>query len=230
LITALRTALDAPQPGSPDGSASQPPDPTSKQPGSPKSQSRSFRDLIVARSAPGANTRTWRKHWLFLLKVAFRPALVLALAVGLLLLAQNDIVRIPALGLLVVGILYLGWQALDWYNDTYQVTEDRIIDIEKVPFINEARREARLVMIQDVNYTQPSFIARLFGFGDVVVQTAGRTGEFTFSRVPNPQAVQREIARRWEQARRAPQAPVSAEAAQDFVGLLDRYHDLRHKP
>ena len=227
LIGALRTALDAPSPGATIGTAPGTSDPAADRPLPPQSQPRSLRDLIFVRVAPVAHPRIWRKHWLFLLKAVFRPAVVLALALGLLILIPNQIARDVALGLLIVGALYLAWQTADWYNDSYIVTDDRIIDVEKVPFIKEDRREARLTMIQDVNYDQPNIVARLFGFGDVVVQTAGRTGAFTFSRVPNPQEVQREISQRWE---RALQAPVSAEAAQDFVGLLDRYHDLRHKP
>jgi len=229
LIGALRTAFDAPPAGAVPSSAPQPSASTAKQPRSPQGPSRGFRDLIFVRPAPGTNTKTWRKHWLMLLRAIFRPAIVLAVAIALLFLVENEIVLMIVLVLLGIGVVAAGWQALDWYNDTYQVTEDRIIDVEKVPFIKEDRREARLTMIQDVNYNQPNFISRLFGFGDVVVQTAGRSGAFTFSSVPNPQEVQREISQRWEQARRAPQAPVSAEAAQDFVGLLDRYHDLRHK-
>ena len=229
VIEALRTSLDAQQSGTATGTSPQASGPSAKPPTSSQGTSRSLRGLVFVPPPPGANFRIWRKHWLILVRVAFRPAVVIAVALGLWVLVPVQIIHAIAIGLLIVGLLYLAWQAADWFNDVYVVTEDRIIDIEKVPFVKEDRREARLTMIQDVNYSQPNFVARLFNFGDVVIQTAGRTGAFTFSNVPKPREVQQEIFRRWERARLAPRAPISAEAAQDFVGLLDRHHEMRHK-
>ncbi len=134
LIGALRSALDAPPPGATTGSAPGTSDPAARRPPSSPSQSRRLRDLVFVRVAPVAHPRTWRKHWLFLLKAAFRPAVVLALAIGLLILVPNQMARVVAMGLLFVGALYLAWQTSDWYNDVYIVTDDRIIDVREGAF------------------------------------------------------------------------------------------------
>jgi uncharacterized membrane protein YdbT with pleckstrin-like domain len=230
LVEALRTSLDAQQPGATTISSPPAPELAPKQPSSSQGQSRTFHDIVLVRSAAEGNPKTWRKHWLILLKTIFRPVIGLAFASVLLVLIPIPIVGMIAIAALLFGGIYIAWQTVDWYNDVYIITDDRIIDVEKVPFISEDRRESQLVMIQDVNYSQPNFVARLFNLGDVIVQTAGRAGVFTFNNVPNPSEVQREIVQRWEQARLAQRAaPLGPEAAQDFIELLDRYHETKHK-
>ena len=107
------------------------------------------------------------------------------------------------LAMIIVGGMWNLWNVLDWQNDLYILTTDRIIDLEKVPLISEDRREARLQQIQDVHYVMPGFINRLLDFGDVEVETAGRGGGFTFRSVPHPRQVQAEIFARVDQVRKA---------------------------
>jgi uncharacterized membrane protein YdbT with pleckstrin-like domain len=183
--------------------------------------------MVLVRS--DSEAKTWRKHWVVLVQALIRPAIGLAIALGLLVLVPIPFVNWISIGALIFGVIYVAWQTVDWGNDVYIVTQDRIIDVEKVPFISEDRRETQLIMIQDVNYSQPNFITRLFNYGDVMVQTAGRGGVFTFDHVPRPSEVQAEIVRRWEQARLAQRAPLGEESAQELVEFLDRYYAMKQK-
>jgi uncharacterized membrane protein YdbT with pleckstrin-like domain len=67
-----------------------------------------------------------------------------------------------------------------------------LIELARLPFgLFEDRREAPLGVIQNVNATAPNLIARIFGYGNVLIETAGQTGNFTFDHVPDPDQVQR---------------------------------------
>jgi len=129
-----------------------------------------------------------------------------------------------------VGGVWNLWNVLDWQNDLYILTSDRIIDLEKVPLISEDRREARLQQIQDVHYVMPGFINRLLDFGDVEVETAGRAGGFTFRSVPHPRQVQAEIFARVDHVRKAAAAADSQRQEGDVLSLLYRYHQAGQTP
>ena len=155
----------------------------------------------------------WRKHWLFLF-IHTLPPLLMVLFFGTLtllgfwgepgLFVQWIPYYVPiALLLTIIGMGWMWWEFIDWGNDQYILTEERIIDIERRPlFFSEHRRDASLGMIQNVSLHMPNFIAAVFNYGNVLVQTAG-AGEFTFDRVGNPRAVQAEIFQRMQAYREA---------------------------
>jgi len=192
----------------------------------PNTWRQTLRDLALFSPVAGGNPKIWRKHWAILLVAILPPLISIVLAFALLLLTDVQIVIFIALLLLIISAFWLAWQLLDWYNDVYIVTDERIVDIEKKPLIFEDRREAQLSMIQDVSYIQPNFITRLLGFGDVSIQTAGRVGVFTFISVPNPQIVQREIFARLEKVRRPP-APASSQRVGELIDLFELCRQAR---
>jgi uncharacterized membrane protein YdbT with pleckstrin-like domain len=164
---------------------------------------RRMRLLAPLREVEGSRV-TWRKHWVFLLARVSKPLLA-ALAWFLLLVVcfsgRLQFAAVSsfglALGLIVAGLpiaFWLWWQTVDWGNDIYVLTDDRIIDAEKKPlFFHEDRREASLDRIQNVNLIVPGPIAALLGYGNVDIETAGGEGKFTFKQVMAPHEVQREV-------------------------------------
>lgn len=48
---------------------------------------------------------------------------------------------------IVVGLAYGAWQAMDWSNDFYLVTNRRVVALRRVPFISDDRQETPLGMI-----------------------------------------------------------------------------------
>lgn len=105
----------------------------------------------------------------------------------------------------VVSIVYFVWlgsvgfwltlNTVDWRNDVYVLTNDRIIDRVRFPLLYDQRTEARLDQVQNVRSHQ-GFWGGILGFGDVVVETAGRTQAVVFREVPNPRDIQRQIFQR----------------------------------
>ena len=188
-----------------------------------------LRRLFLAEPRFGENQIVWRKHWWALLGALVQPTFIFAL-IAILWLASGTLLAYSGwidvfFGLALTGVLiWASWQTLDWCNDLYVLTDERVVDIEKVPLLTEERREARLDRIQDVRYDQPSLIYRLLDFGHVQLETAGEIGRFTFDYVPHPQEVQAEIFHRltaFRQRVEERQRQASQEALLELLGL---YH------
>ncbi len=177
----------------------------------------------------GENQIVWRKHWWALLKEMVSPVLTLVILLILwtaasLLFDFSLWFDVP-LGISLVAISgRITWRVIDWRNDLYVITDDRAIDIEKVPLIREERREAGLDKIQDVRYLQEGFIAIRLDFGNVRLETAGGIEAFTFDSVPHPRQVQTEIFKRIDQFHKEAGRRAKEARENEFLDLLGRYH------
>lgn len=143
---------------------------------------------------------TWRRHWIVLLAQLIGPIVAALIWVGLLvflpqlaLLSTTQTTLLLFLGLVFV-IAYFGYQIDDWRNDIYVLDATRAIDVSRKPLgLYEERVEASLGAIQNVNASAPNLVAKLFNYGDVLIETAGSAGNLTFYTVANPERVQRII-------------------------------------
>ena len=88
-------------------------------------------------------------------------------------------------GIITVFILlvYFFYKLKQRTNNLWAVTNLRIVD-EYGVFLNNSK-ESPLEKINNVSYFQ-SFWGRLFGYGDVQIQTAAEIGSTTYSLVENP--------------------------------------------
>jgi hypothetical protein len=139
----------------------------------------------------------YHKHWYILVQHMSLPvALILFVVAGAWLLSS----WLPFV--LLLGLIpMLVYQYVNWINDVYILTTNRIIDIYKIPLIREDRREALLEQIQNVQVTIPNFGSRLLDMGDVFVETAGKAENFMFKTVHHPGAVAQELNRRLDGVR-----------------------------
>jgi uncharacterized membrane protein YdbT with pleckstrin-like domain len=127
----------------------------------------------------------------------------------------------------IVVVLRLWWLVEDWRNDLYIVTDHLIIDVEKRPLsIREERREATLDRIVNLSLQQQGFLASILNYGDVLIQTAGATGDFTFDGVSNPAAVQREIFRRLEDYNDEQRRRERAQRKAELSTWFQVYHEI----
>lgn len=83
----------------------------------------------------------------------------------------------------IVGILWLIWSVIDWSNDHYIVTNNRVIWIERILLFYDSRSEANMENILAVS-TETSFVDRLLGFGSVLIKTY--TGQIKLKYVDDP--------------------------------------------
>ncbi len=174
-----------------------------------------------------AETETviWRKHWLFLLQGLAAPlAMLLVGLIILVLLGSWGLLASQWQGVLILALViafvaWAAWEIEDYRNDMYILTPTNIIDIEKKPFGPEDRRAASIGAITNVSF-ETTFISNLLGYGNVVVETAGSGGKFTFNHVPNPRDVVTTINDYYVMFKRADKE----RALNDMLELLRHYH------
>lgn len=102
------------------------------------------------------------------------------------------VIMAAALYYLFLWILIFGYW-LDYYLDVFIVTNKRIVDIEQAGLFGRTVAEERLYRIQDVTSDSQGMLATSFHYGNVYVQTAGKTERFIFENVPNPERISRTI-------------------------------------
>jgi membrane protein YdbS with pleckstrin-like domain len=126
-----------------------------------------------------------------------------------------------------VGLFLIWYRYEDWRNDIYQLTDERIIDVERLPLgLREERREASLSMIQDIGYEIPGPIANLLDYGNVVIETASREAVFTFSWVHHPRRVQEEVFARMDAYRERQKQGQRERRADELLDWFGTYADL----
>ncbi|OQY44681.1 MAG: hypothetical protein B6242_12135 [Anaerolineaceae bacterium 4572_78] len=82
----------------------------------------------------------------------------------------------------VTSIVLALYSYLEWRNDDFIVTSERVIHIERTIFFSTEREESPLSSVIDVNISDQDFVTRLFKFNDVIIRTAG-TGDVHFTGV-----------------------------------------------
>ncbi|MCL4528976.1 MAG: cyclic nucleotide-binding domain-containing protein [Chloroflexi bacterium] len=75
------------------------------------------------------------------------------------------------------------WRAIDWGNDYYIVTNQRVVWLEKVVMLYDSRMEAPLSTILSVG-VETDFTGRMMDYGNVVVRTF--VGKIPFHHVSHP--------------------------------------------
>lgn len=149
-----------------------------------------------------------RKHSILLYQVMVAPVLILLLPVGLAVLSLISGAVTPAavaVIILVLDIGWAGWRALDWSNDYYVVTNERVVWLEKVVGIYDSRQEAPLSTVLSVSVETDPW-GRIMDYGNVVVRTF--VGQIPFNYVPQPAQAARVIEEYWD---RTKQVAVSTE-------------------
>ncbi len=142
-----------------------------------------------------------RKHPVILYEAMGAPALVLMGAVGLALWSVLTGAVTPAA---VGGVLFIGdigwavWRAIDWSNDYYVVTNERVVWLEKVVGLYDSRQEAPLSTVLSVT-VETDMWGRALDYGNVVVRTF--VGKIPFSQVPHPNQAAHAIEEYWQRAK-----------------------------
>ncbi len=140
-----------------------------------------------------------RKHRLLLYQSLFWPILAGGLiAVAAIWLAViRDTLWIAYIGaaleLPVAG--WLLWNYVDWGNDYYIITNQRLVDLEKIVGIYDSRVEAPLASVMSVNVQTADSTQRAVHMGDVVVRTF--SGPIILKSVENPLVLAAAVEEYW---------------------------------
>ncbi|MEI7498380.1 MAG: PH domain-containing protein [Candidatus Falkowbacteria bacterium] len=120
---------------------------------------------------------------------------------GLLTDAYQPILLLAGSAYFLFIWLFYFFSFIDYYLDTWIITNERIINIEQNGFFSRTISEERLFRVQDVTSEVKGFWPTIWRFGDVFIQTAGEKQRFHFEQVPHPDMVRDTIIRLAEQDR-----------------------------
>lgn len=138
----------------------------------------------------------YRKHWFVLVKKIWLQSLViLGILIVFYYLLQSETYNPFAFGFWItffVGVVGLWvYQFLDWCNDIYVVTREKIFDIERKPLGRENKKSALLENILSLEHNRVGIIGLYLNYGTVTVNIGAE--KFQFFDVYNPAQVQNEI-------------------------------------
>ncbi|MCB0205390.1 MAG: PH domain-containing protein [Anaerolineae bacterium] len=97
------------------------------------------------------------------------------------------------MALLVPLIPLLLWFLVDYFNDYYVVTNQRLVRRDQVLLISENRVDAMMERVQDTDL-RTRLIGKILNYGDLNISTAATGGVIRFSMLPSPVKVQALIA------------------------------------
>ena len=115
---------------------------------------------------------------------------------------------------IVFWIGYAVSQYLNWYQDRFIVTNQRIIDIDQRGLTRRRVAEVELDRIQHVAHAVVGVFPTMLNFGTIIIQAAGGH-ELELRQVSEPAGVQEEITQLVKLA--TADTPVTAEELIDFI-------------
>lgn len=160
------------------------------------------------------------RHWIALAPVVISSGglVVAVIALAYLLSRYGDqlpqgVSAIESFGILG-GLLALAALMLTvgiWvYRRNFMIlTNQHLIRVEQRGLFTRSVSQLSLSRVQDVNGTTPGFLATIFGFGNVTVETAGEEENFVFLTVSNPTQLAKECLQAHEQYAVQPAAPAN---------------------
>lgn len=176
----------------------------------------------------------FRPHWSGILREGLIVLVGIAVAIALVIFDAEWWTYLVVAGIVILLILK---GLIRWLTTNHIITNERLI--YRAGFIAKSGTELPLEVIQNVAFNQ-TIIERIFGTGDLMIESAGTHGQTRYRDIPNPEGVQSLIYRvreirmqQVETGQSAPRAPESERASIDTAGestasqleKLSRLHD-----
>jgi hypothetical protein len=143
-----------------------------------------------------------RKHRLILYENLLLPGLGLLLPAGLFYVW---LFVVPSMLVFLVGVLsLLGvislilWRIVDWGNDYYVVTNQRVVYLEKVVGIYDSRQESPLSTILSVG-VETNQVGKILDYGNVIIRTF--VGKIVFANVDHPAHAAKMVEEYWNRTK-----------------------------
>lgn len=126
----------------------------------------------------------FRPHWSGILREGLIVFGGIVLAVVLVIIEVNPWVYV---GLVLLVAVLIARGLIRWATTLHVITNERLI--YRAGFIAKQGTELPLEVIQNVAFNQ-SIFERVFGTGDLMIESAGTHGQTRYRDIPNPEAVQ----------------------------------------
>ena len=146
---------------------------------------------------------TIRQHWI---KLALPCLVWLLIAILAFWIFSNRIGT--AFIIILIAALYPLFEYINWKYNLWSVTNLRVVD--ESGFFSRFSKESPLDKINNVEYDQ-SLWGRIFGFGNVDIQTAAEMGETTYNLIHHPKKLKDTITHAQEEYKKS---AISSQAQQ----------------
>ncbi len=191
------------------------------------------RHLLSLRFEKGGDV-IYRKHFVVLMRNAGIPLLI-ALAFFFFsfyqfyltfFLKSTEALSLSFIVLLLLaGFSALGWmyyQYIDWSNDIFKVSGDKIFDIDRKPFGDVHSRSAPLENIESTEYKRHGLLSIFFNYGTVYIHIGAE--KFDFEDVYDPASVQQGINKRYMSQVKKKKDAIDKKERDAMIKWLVAYH------
>ena len=173
---------------------------------------------------------SFRPHW----KLLFIPFLWFLAGLALLgvALAMNwisgTLFWLIVLAVIGAALWLVVRPIVNWYTTRYVLTTERLIT--RTGLIAKSGVEIPLERITNVNFSQSVF-ERMLGAGDLLIESAGSTGQSKFANIPHPDKFQTVLYKVREQRTidLSGSGPTTAEFKPHAADSIEKIADLRDK-
>ncbi|MCA1736588.1 MAG: PH domain-containing protein [Actinobacteria bacterium] len=123
----------------------------------------------------------FKPHWTAILGPLGLTLLAIALVVVLLVFSPAPWSFWGPIAVAVLWFVVTIRKLVDWMTTDHVITNERVI--QRSGFISKAGKEIPLEMINTVSFNQSVF-ERMVGSGDVMIESAGETGQTLYGDIP----------------------------------------------
>jgi uncharacterized membrane protein YdbT with pleckstrin-like domain len=167
-----------------------------------------------------------RPHWWFLAGPV--AALVVAVVVAIVVTANtdNEVLGWSSLGLVLAAVLWVLGRYLRWTTTNFVVTTDRLIYRHGV--IAKSGIEIPLERVNNIAFNQSVF-ERILGAGDLLIESAGESGQQSFSDIRKPGRVQNVIYTEMERAAARDADRIAGRRELSIPEQIEKLDELRQR-
>ncbi len=134
-----------------------------------------------------------KRHWIVLVRTFVYLAALVKVPLFLFVFRDSLATIMPLSYVTLFATVFLAMFALfiyvDWIAnelDFFVFTNERIIGIEQISFLNRAISECSMDRVQEVNAFSKGLLANIFNYGTVDIRTASEDSRFEMSVIPEP--------------------------------------------
>jgi CRP-like cAMP-binding protein len=133
-----------------------------------------------------------QRHWSRLFRQIIVPLLFFVLLTPALSFLSSRGTSLASLFAIVVAIPVVAsigvviWQYLNWRDDYFVLTTQRVVHFERDWPFNVHYEECALDTIQDIYEVRPGLTANVLDYGNLVLQTAGEKVDIDIDNIPHP--------------------------------------------
>ena len=190
-------------------------------------------NIFHTRTISEDGTITYHKHWIVLLEKISLPIIIIFSVLILAVVGIKEILRTIPLNVilvataigsasLIIAILWMIYQYLDWQNDIYQIRGNQIFDLEKKPFGREQQNISEIDNILSARYDKPTIWAKLFNYGDVIMELGKK--DLSFNDIQDPSQALTDISARISEIERNKKIAAARQQRLTIKNYLNAYH------